>query len=902
MKLPKTIIPVILVLCSVFAVCRGKVTAQNMSIGDKARWVGSFVGIEQPQIGASIYDAGAHLVSQMGAQGASILLGGLLMMSKDPKAGAVADVIIDHFADAYNKSGVAKWNQTMLKAHQAQLAGLVLSKLDIVGTVHDVTRMGSARMVMPLTKESKVNKDCYEDAMDVLDAVNEMQRSDLSWARIMFDATGKLPSGVLRGHMTALGSYESCLEIHGRIPKNIRIGALNKTSSRYPRDFDTKYCRATMTLKPTVFGSGVDTHGIRPLLTLGLCLPDSCKAQDVEGILRLGYVGRSLGSGVNDTEVYCPEERSMEGDTPAIVAVVILSIFGCLVLCGTLYELRQQFTVIEKNSSYKTNLKQDDHYDVIKERAENCYTTVNPAFVPDESKTNGDVKVQNGGGGIQNGSTGVGLPSGYMHHKEGDSIQPSGAPNGRGTETGSNHYVTVTVNSKEKSGTERKAPQRKDGTLGMFFKSFSIITNAPKLLSGKSGPGAITCLHGIRFFSITWIMLGHTYNYGLVKTPGVMTTVNFVDAIPMTQRFSFQAVVGAGYGVDTFYMISGMLLAFIQLKQMAKLKKDPKPGKIGYYVFYYYFHRFWRLTPMYMIILMIYTCLTLYLGNGPMWPKQIDSAEYCRENWWTNILYVNNLVHTDKQCMAWTWFLANDMQFYVVSIILLFFLTVNIKLGSFFVFLLMSAGIVSAGIKEHKYNGSFFTMQSDGGAFWNNVYITPWCRVAAFCVGLFLGVIFYKKPKANLTRTKAFIGWCVAVTVGFTLVYCTYSENKKNGETWSRNFRAVYESLGRPLWSVCVAWVIAACHYGRGGVVNSILSWSGLVPLSRMSYAVYLVHPIMMMIYVFSKRSLVYIANYDIIYLFLGHTVMSFMVAFVVSLAFEAPFMALEKLIIGGRK
>ena len=43
-------------------------------------------------------------------------------------------------------------------------------------------------------------------------------------------------------------------------------------------------------------------------------------------------------------------------------------------------------------------------------------------------------------------------------------------------------------------------------------------------------------------------------------------------------------------------------------------------------------------------------------------------------------------------------------------------------------------------------------MKSDGGAFWNNVYITPWCRVAAFCVGLFLGVIFYKRPKANLSR------------------------------------------------------------------------------------------------------------------------------------------------------
>lgn len=50
-----------------------------------------------------------------------------------------------------------------------------------------------------------------------------------------------------------------------------------------------------------------------------------------------------------------------------------------------------------------------------------------------------------------------------------------------------------------------------------------------------------------------------------------------------------------------------------------------------------------------MIILMIYTCLTTYLGDGPMWPKQIESAQNCRESWWTNLLYVNNLVLVNKQ-------------------------------------------------------------------------------------------------------------------------------------------------------------------------------------------------------------------------------------------------------------
>lgn len=78
----------------------------------------------------------------------------------------------------------------------------------------------------------------------------------------VFDATGKIPSGVLRGHTTSLGSYDSCLAIHGRIPRNIVIGALNKTASRYPREFDTKYCRATMTLDPSVLGGLVSSKSL----------------------------------------------------------------------------------------------------------------------------------------------------------------------------------------------------------------------------------------------------------------------------------------------------------------------------------------------------------------------------------------------------------------------------------------------------------------------------------------------------------------------------------------------------------------------------------------------------------------------------------------------------------------
>ncbi|WAR14885.1 hypothetical protein MAR_004990, partial [Mya arenaria] len=51
-------------------------------------------------------------------------------------------------------------------------------------------------------------------------------------------------------------------------------------------------------------------------------------------------------------------------------------------------------------------------------------------------------------------------------------------------------------------------------------------------------------------------------------------------------------------------------------------------------------------------------------------------------------------------------------------------------------------------------------------------------------------------------------------------------ENKDGGEEWSPVQRGLYESVARPAWGICVAWVIFACHTGCGGtgVCEHVLS------------------------------------------------------------------------------
>ena len=52
------------------------------------------------------------------------------------------------------------------------------------------------------------------------------------------------------------------------------------------------------------------------------------------------------------------------------------------------------------------------------------------------------------------------------------------------------------------------------GIAGKLLLSFSIYSNGAKLLSAKQGAGTLTAVNGIRFISMSWVILGHTFGFG----------------------------------------------------------------------------------------------------------------------------------------------------------------------------------------------------------------------------------------------------------------------------------------------------------------------------------------------------------------------------------------------------
>ncbi|XP_053380228.1 nose resistant to fluoxetine protein 6-like [Mercenaria mercenaria] len=112
----------------------------------------------------------------------------------------------------------------------------------------------------------------------------------------------------------------------------------------------------------------------------------------------------------------------------------------------------------------------------------------------------------------------------------------------------------------------------------------------------------------------------------------------------MAKRFTFQAIMNATVSVDTFFVLSGLLVSYLSLREM---KKRGAPLKFNWLLFY--FHRYWRLTPPYMLLLMLYVPTMRYWGDGPFWPQKGVDVDECKDTWWTNLLYINNVYKSDKQ-------------------------------------------------------------------------------------------------------------------------------------------------------------------------------------------------------------------------------------------------------------
>ncbi|KAG5885178.1 hypothetical protein JTB14_000941 [Gonioctena quinquepunctata] len=416
------------------------------------------------------------------------------------------------------------------------------------------------------------------------------------------------------------------------------------------------------------------------------------------------------------------------------------------------------------------------------------------------------------------------------------------------------------------TGQDDLAQYKLSSNLHESILCFSFQRNFKKLTSVSTGGGELDCIAGMKVYSMILIILLHRNMFDFGAAVSNIETIE-----EYYSRFELTFILNGPILVDTFFTISGFLATYLAMHYYYKIK-----NKIN--ILYLYFHRYMRMAPTYAVILAFYCTLFVKLGNGPLWQERISSEQMkCREVWWANLLFINNYYDTKNYCMFQSWYMACDMNAFMVVPVICLILYRKPNAGVLAILLLIIASIITIFITVYHYDELpilllyiKILLSPNTDSTFLRVYIPGHMRASSYFVGILAG---YCKYRMNLNNHKLSKGWV------------------------STLFSALYACLHHFCWSLGISWMLIAISSGYGHWVNPLLSWSPLVILSRLTYTVYLCHGAIQMFSAGLLRQPIYASTFNTIHSVAGDIILAYILAFILTILFEGPLIGLEKVI-----
>lgn len=422
-----------------------------------------------------------------------------------------------------------------------------------------------------------------------------------------------------------------------------------------------------------------------------------------------------------------------------------------------------------------------------------------------------------------------------------------------------------------------------------ILSAFSVTRNTNILLyvtrNTQSEAYTYRFLHGLRFFSLFWIVLGHT---SMAFDPIISRFANVLEA---TGSWFFCTFSTAFLSVDTFFFLSGFLLAF------NVIKVDLSAWLI---IAVALTRRIIRvMIPVGYVILAFFLAPLFFYG--PNSKMLFDSYyEEVHQRWWQLLFQVRNFYSSkDMECFAHLWYLSTDFQLFVVCIFILAVLRKRQTwmMWTFLALSLFCCGFSAWQMQTGKYLpvipsvvGDLTTMADT----FNEVYMMPTFHGASYFLGCVTVLLLQKYKKAEMSKATEVVLWCASAACALTCILARRRWNAGiiNPGAWEDVAFAFFDRL---LWSAFLSWLVIACARGRAGFIGTFLSWGAFVPLSRLSFGVYLVHLPYFVVMCFVSRERIYYSMLGVISTTFSIFVWSCLMSYGLFILCECPTGVIEK-------
>ncbi|KAM7303466.1 nose resistant to fluoxetine protein 6 [Ixodes scapularis] len=429
------------------------------------------------------------------------------------------------------------------------------------------------------------------------------------------------------------------------------------------------------------------------------------------------------------------------------------------------------------------------------------------------------------------------------------------------------------------------------GKLVQYLTAFSLPASTRTLLSvnrdKQSDAYKLRFLHGIRFFSIVWVVLGHSYS-----TFNFTNVSRLVNALHYGDNITFCFVMAGYLSVDTFLFLAGFLLTY-------NLMRERVNGFAGGCIALV--RRWIRGTVPLFFAIMCTFLLPLFV-NGPN-AKEIFNNFYTefRNQYWALLLQIRNFTKELHIGMyGHLWYMSTDFQLFVITVFILLLFKKRLWTA---VTVLSVLSLIACSISMWEVHNTVYTPfvlpMADNftvsvGTL-NEVYTHPSYHGAAFFLGAITQLLLIKYSSVKISKLFQAGMWLITATCALTAILSMYEWNRgEHPPEWAKLSFAFSERL---LWAIWLSWLTFACATGRGSFISHFLSWGAFVPLSRLSFGVYLLHVPYYFVRLYTTRERLFFSHFTMVTQCFGALVTSYLLSLVLFVACEAPTGRLEKLI-----
>ena len=450
-----------------------------------------------------------------------------------------------------------------------------------------------------------------------------------------------------------------------------------------------------------------------------------------------------------------------------------------------------------------------------------------------------------------------------------------------------------------------KKSQLDDGksTHGLGYRiltSFSLISNMEFIFKSpkKGGGQRLDCLEGMRAISMTWVILGHSFVFGVqLITYRNKDYINRIWSKEVGGQ-ALEAIKQGEFSVDSFLFIGATLLSFLLLKDLDK-SNGWFHGKGIVRMILFYINRYLRISIPFALVLLVYIGLLPIMLTNPMrvhsWT--VIEAGCCKEYWWRKLTYSALFGATYDCCLGQTWYLMFDMIWFCLSPLIVYplwrtkFGTFNQIVGISWWCLAMLTSISATG--WYAFNMDLWDSISEKNDLptWS---FSPWGdRSMCYLIGLMTGYILHvsKDKKIKIHWLMNIIIWLLVALIALACVYSVWSI-----DTYEK-YRPylVFRKFG---WGLSLSWITFSCVKGYGGIINDFLSWGLWTPISKISFMTYLFHMSFNYYYYLEQGYNVDVSFWLFTEIFVSQLIVCLFYGIIGCLTLELPYGKIQKLLI----